>query len=260
MSYLNEFDAWKIALILMLTILALTFLGYKVGNIKLKKLKLETVKELSSSFSSLSGLLFLLLAFTFGMSVNRYDSRRQNIIEESNAISTALLRADLYAEKERLFFRQDFKQYIECRIEYYKAGRNIEKLRLSNEHANSISKRLWQRATRLSFDHTNTDATRLMIPALNEMIDITTTRAAGEKAKVPDSIIWLLFVLANITSFYSGYSAALKGSIDWLVEFGFCMMISVTVLFIFDLDRPFRGLVTLDEFNKNIIELRNSFN
>jgi hypothetical protein len=260
MSYLNEFDAWKIALILMLTILTLTFLGYKVGNIKLKKLKLDTVKELSSSFSSLSGLLFLLLAFTFGMSVSRYDNRRQNIVEESNAISTALLRADLYAEKERLVFRQDFQQYIECRIEYYKAGRNIERLRLSNEHANSISKRLWQRATRLSFDHTNTDATRQMIPALNEMIDITTTRAAGEKAKVPDSIIWLLFVLACITSFYSGYSAALKGSIDWLVEFGFCLMISVTVLFIFDLDRPFRGLVTLDESNKNIIELRNSFN
>jgi hypothetical protein len=244
----------------MLTILTLTFLGYKVGNIKLKKLKLDTVKELSSSFSSLSGLLFLLLAFTFGMSVSRYDNRRQNIVEESNAISTALLRADLYAEKERLVFRQDFQQYIECRIEYYKAGRNIEKLRLSNEHANSVSKRLWQRATRLSFDHTNTDATRQMIPALNEMIDITTTRAAGEKAKVPDSIIWLLFVLACITSFYSGYSAALKGSIDWLVEFGFCMMISVTVLFIFDLDRPFRGLVTLDESNRNIIELRNSFN
>jgi hypothetical protein len=244
----------------MLTVLTLTFLGYKVGNIKLKKLKLDTVKELSSSFSSLSGLLFLLLAFTFGMSVSRYDNRRQNIVEESNAISTALLRADLYAEKERLVFRQDFQQYIECRIEYYKAGRNIEKLRLSNMHANSISKRLWQRATRLSFDHTNTDATRQMIPALNEMIDITTTRAAGEKAKVPDSIIWLLFVLACITSFYSGYSAALKGSIDWLVEFGFCMMISVTVLFIFDLDRPFRGLVTLDESNRNIIELRNSFN
>lgn len=80
------------------------------------------------------------------------------------------------------------------------------------------------------------------------------------KAKVPDSIIWLLFVLAYITSFYFGYSAAVRGSIDWLVEFGFCIMISVTVLFIFDLDRPFRGLVTLDESNKNIIELRSSFN
>jgi hypothetical protein len=244
----------------MLTILTLTFLGYKVGNIKLKKLKLETVKELSLSFSSLSGLLFLLLAFTFGMSVSRYDSRREIIIEESNAISTALLRADLYAEKERIFFRENFKQYIESRIDYYKAGRNIEKLRLSNEHTNSISKRLWQRATKLSFDHINTDATRQMIPALNEMIDITTTRTAGEKAKVPDSIIWLLFVLACITSFYSGYSGALKGSIDWLVEFGFCIMISVTVLFIFDLDRPFRGLVTLDESNNYIIELRKSFN
>ncbi|MDI1315840.1 hypothetical protein [Flavobacterium sp.] len=260
MSYLNEFDAWKIASLLMLTIFALTYFGYKAGNLKLKKLKVKTLKESSSSFSSLSGLLFLLLAFTFGMSVSRYDSRRQVIVEESNAISTAFLRADLYTEKERVLFKKDFKLYIESRINYYKAGKDQDKIKLSNSVTQSISTRLWQRASKLSFDHTNTDATRLMIPALNEMIDITTTRAAGEKAKVPDSIIWLLFVLACFTSFYSGYSAALKGSIDWLVEFGFCMMISVTVLFIFDLDRPFRGLVTLDESNKNIIELSNNFN
>ena len=260
MSYLNEIDAWKIATLLLLTILALTGLGYKVGQLKLNKLKVKSLKESSSSFSSLSGLLFLLLAFTFGMSVSRYDSRRQVIVQESNTISTAVLRADLYVEKERLLFRKDFKEYVEARINYYKAGKDLEKIKLSNELTQSISMKLWKRASKLSLDHTNSDATRLMIPALNEMFDITTTRLAGEKAKVPDSIIWLLFLLACITSFYSGYSAALKGSIDWLVEFGFCLMISVTVLFIFDLDRPFRGLVTLDESNKNIIELRNYFN
>ncbi len=170
-----------------------------------------------------------------------------------------MLRSDLYVEKERLLFRQDFKEYIETRINYYKAGRDIEKIKLSNTLAQTISKRLWKRATRLSLDYSNTDATRLMIPALNEMFDITTTRSASEKAKIPESIIWLLFLLACITFFYSGYSSALKGSIDWLVEFGLCLMISVTVLFIFDLDRPFRGLVTLDESNKNIMELRNNF-
>jgi len=37
-------------------------------------------------------------------------------------------------------------------------------------------------------------------------------------------------------------------------------MISLTLLFILDLDRPYRGFVTLDESNKSIIELRNYFN
>ena len=259
MSYLNEIDAWKIALILMLVIFSLTGVGYKIGTLRLKNIKEKGLQESTSSFGSLSGLLFLLLAFTFGMSVSRYDNRRQVIVEEANAIGTAVLRADLYPENERLLFRDDFKQYIESRISYYKAGRNEEKIKLSNEITQTISKNLWKRATQLSLTNANSDATRQMIPALNEMFDITTTRSASEKAKIPDSIIWLLFSLAGITFFYSGYSSALKGSIDWLVEFGLCLMISFTVLFIFDLDRPFRGLVTLDESNKNIIELRNNF-
>ncbi|GAA4055780.1 hypothetical protein [Flavobacterium chungnamense] len=260
MSYLNEIDAWKISLILMFVTFALTVFGYKLGKLKLRKLKATTSTESSSSFGSLSGLLFLLLAFTFSMSVTRYDTRRQIIIEEANTISTAILRADLYPEKERESFRNDFKQYVEARINYYNAGRDIEKIKHSNRQSQAISTNLWKRASGLSRDYSNTDATRQMIPALNEMFDITTTRAAAEKAKVPDSIIWLLFLLAGIASFYSGYLAALKGNIDWLIEFVFCIMISITILFIFDLDRPFRGFVTLDESNKSMIELRNYFN
>lgn len=260
MSYLNEIEAWKIAMVLMLVTFALTGLGYKIGNLKSRKQKANASATSSVSFGSLSSLLFLLLAFTFSMSVSRYDTRRQIIIEEANTISTAILRADLYGEKDRLLFRNDFKKYVESRINYYKAGRDSEKLMLSNKETQTIATRLWKRASGLSHNYANTDATRQMIPALNEMFDITTTRSAAEKAKVPDSIIWLLFLLAGIASFYSGYSSTLNGKIDWLVEFSFCIMISVTILFIFDLDRPFRGFVTLDEANKNITELRNYFN
>jgi hypothetical protein len=42
------------------------------------------------------GMLGLLLAFTFGMSNDRYNKRRDLIIEEANDIGTAILRADLY--------------------------------------------------------------------------------------------------------------------------------------------------------------------
>ena len=260
MSYLNEIDAWKISLILMCMTMLFTWFGYKLGNYKLSNQKQNNALDSSISIGSISGLLFLLLAFTFRMSVSRYDTRRQIIIEESNKISTALLRADLYPEKERLLFRNDFKQYIEARINYYKAGIDTKKIKHSNTQSQSISSRLWKRASLLSHDISNTDATRQMIPALNEMFDITTTRSSAEKAKVPDSIIWLLFILASITSFFSGYFSTLKGKTDWLIEFVFCLMISITILFIFDLDRPYRGFVTLDESNRSIIELRNYFN
>jgi hypothetical protein len=259
MSYLNEIDAWKISLILMLLMLGLTEVGHRVGKLKLKKINSKVLVDSNSSYNSLAGLLFLMLAFTFGMSVSRYDNRRQVIIQESNIIGTAILRSDLYTEKERELFRKDFNKYVESRIDYYKAGKDLGKKQQSLTQSQFISSRLWDRASRLSLDIKNTDATRLMIPALNEMIDITTTRLSAEIAKVPDSIIWFLFTLACISSFFSSYSSALKGSIDWLIEFGFCLMISITILFILDLDRPFRGFVTLDESEKNIIQLLSYF-
>ena len=258
MSNLNEIAAWKIAVLILLVVLISTFIGNIVG--KQKKLKAEHATELNADFSSFFGLLFLILAFTFGMSISRYDTRRQIIIQESNTISTALLRADLYDEKERLLFRNDFKQYVEARINYFKVGFDGSKREQANMLTRSLSNKLWNRASMLSHNYSNSEATRQMIPALNEMFDITTTRSATENAKVPDSIIWLLFILTFIASFFSGYAASFKSTVDWFANFGFAVMISLTVLFILDLDRPYRGFVTLEESNKSIIELRNYFN
>jgi hypothetical protein len=257
MSYLNEIAAWEISLFILLLVLTSTLLGSIVGK-SIKK-KGEYLTESSNVYGSLFGLLALILAFTFSMSIDRYDTRRKIIIEESNTISTALLRADLYPENERLLFRNDFKKYIETRINYFKAGFDFEKREQVNIISQSLSKALWDRATRLSHNYSNTDATRQMIPALNEMFDITTTRLAAENAKVPDSIILLAFLLAFIISFFSGYSSTLKGNIDWFGNLCFGATISLTVFFILDLDRPYRGLITLDQANNSVIELLNYF-
>ncbi len=71
MTYLNDIDAWEIAMVLMLVLFSLTGFGYKVGKLRLKKIKAKGLQESTTSFGALSGLLFLLLAFTFGMSVSR---------------------------------------------------------------------------------------------------------------------------------------------------------------------------------------------
>ena len=98
-----------------------------------------------------------------------------------------------------------------------------------------------------------------MIPALNDMIDVTTSRLAGEKAKVPESIIIMLFFLAMIIAFYGGYSEGRKGKMDWVVQIGFCLLVSLVILFTLDLDRPRRGFVNLDVSNQTIIDLRKNF-
>jgi hypothetical protein len=255
-STLNQTEAWVIALLLFILMLISSFLGKSTGNyIRNKKNNEEKLTETSG----LVALLFFLLAFTFGMSGDRYDTRRKIVIEEANDIGTALLRSDLYPDSTRTLFRKDFKEYVEARISFYQVGADVKGILKADSLSQVISSKLWKRACDLSKDPANLAATQQMIPALNTMIDITTSRLAGEKAKVPQSILIMLFFLALISAFYSGYSEGRKGKIDWLIQIGFCLLVSLVVLFTLDLDRPRRGFVNLDVPNQTVIDLRKNF-
>ncbi|BDU27078.1 MULTISPECIES: hypothetical protein [unclassified Flavobacterium] len=253
---LEHTEAWVIALLLFALMLISSFVGKQIGNYIHNKNQTE---EKPPETSALIALLFFLLAFTFGMSGERYDSRRKVVVEEANIIGTAILRADLYPDTTRALFRKDFKDYVETRISYYTAGPDAKGILKADSLSQIISAKLWKRATSLSKDPANLAATQQMIPALNDMIDVTTTRLSGEKAKVPQSILVMLFFLAVIISFYGGYSEGRKGKIDWLVQIGFCILVSLVVLFTLDLDRPRRGFVNLDVPNQTIIDLRKNF-
>lgn len=256
LGILIAYEAWAIALVLFVLMMLFTWLGRKTGN----RLRLQgKAHEKPAETSGLTALLFFLLAFTFGMSGSRFDDRRKIVVEEANDIGTALLRADLYPDSIRMLFREDFEAYVEARVDYYEAGPSLEKILAAQQLTQVVADRLWKRASDLGRDPANLAATQQMIPALNTMIDVTTSRLAGEKAKVPESIILMLFMLALITAFYGGYTSGRKGSIDWLVEIGFCLLVCLVVLFTLDLDRPRRGFVNLDTPNQAILELRNSF-
>lgn len=255
-STLNHTEAWIIALLLFALMLISSFVGNRTGNYVRKK---KNAEEKPTETSALIALLFFLLAFTFGMSGDRYDSRRKVVIEEANTIGTAILRSDMYPDSIRALFRKDFKEYVETRISYYQVGADTKGVLKADSLSQVISSKLWKRAASLSKDPANLAATQQMIPALNDMIDVTTLRLAGEKAKVPQSILVMLFFLATIIAFYGGYSEGRNGKMDWVVQIGFCILVSLVVLFTLDLDRPRRGFVNLDVPNETIIDLRKNF-
>lgn len=257
-SFLLETDSWIIATILFIVMISCTILGVRVAGLRKKHLTSGRLGKAADT-NYLTGLFFFLLAFTFGMSGSRYDARRKVVVEEANIIGTAILRSDLYSPEERLNFRKDFREYVEYRIAYFQANSDVNKIMAAQKKSEEVASRLWQRTMRLSKDPSNLHATLLMTTSLNEMIDISTTRIAGEKAKVPESILWMLIALACIHSFFSGYTGAMKGSLDWLVETGFCLLVSLVILFTLDIDRPRRGFVTLDAASQTIVDLRSNF-
>lgn len=257
LTLLQSASTTVIAIILFILIIIFYIVGYRLHRKKINKRPQQSVEDLGAINGTLLGLLALLLAFSFGMSNSRFDTRRQLIIEEANAIGTVILRTDIYPDSMRLVLRGHLQEYLEARIAFYQVGMDTEKIIENYLKAGEISNKIWLAAAAYAKKDNITTRTSELIPALNAMIDITTTRRAAGEATIPDSIMYFLFILCICSSFLLGYDR--KNKFDWIVVIGFAIMLSATVFTIMDMDRPRSGLINMDKPNEKIIELREMF-
>jgi hypothetical protein len=254
LTFLQTIPPYVIAIVLFLLTIACYMIGHRLRVRKLSKSKNPGEDDPSAVSGTLLGLLALLLAFTFGMANSRYDDRRSLVTKEANAISTAILRADIFPDSMRTILRTHFRDYLEARINHYEAKMDISKTVAEYNRANEISSEIWAITATYAQKDNITVRTSELIPALNDMIDITTIRRAVGESTIPDSIMYFLFILCVCATFLLGYDR--KSSFDWIIVIGFAIMLSATVYTILDLDRPRSGLITLDKANMKIIELR----
>src|SRR5262245_29984398 len=107
------------AALLLATALCL-YLGRRLGQRRLSDESATPPAGRTAIQSELSGLLTLLLAFTVVGAATRFDSRRLQIIDETNALSTAWLRIDLVPEEAQPALRARFRTYLASRIATYR--------------------------------------------------------------------------------------------------------------------------------------------
>lgn len=257
LSLLQSTPTVLVAIVLFILIIVFYLLGNFIRSRAFKKNASTGTIELGAIIGMLLGLLGLLLAFTFSMSNSRFDTRRQLIIEESNNIGTVILRVDVYPDSMRQLLRANLKEYVEQRIAFYQGGMDVKKSVDHYMKADSIGKEIWSSVANYAKADNITTRTSEIIPALNAMIDITTTRRAAGEATIPDPIMYFLFILCLGSSFLLGYEK--PNQIDWIVVIGLGIMLSLTVYAIIDLDRPRSGVINMDTPHKKIEELRDMF-
>ena len=257
-SFLYDTPALLIAVILFAGIIIFHIFGFQVIRYQERKNPEHTPNGIGPLEGALLGLLSLMLAFTFNKSASNYDNRKAVLVQESNDIGTALFRSDLYSDSIRQEFRADFKKYIITRIDYYKAGNDENEVQNALKNAELISRRIWLRAAVISQQVAVENRSIQMIPALNNMIDVRSKREALRISRVPESILWLLFLLTITGSFIVGYASNAK-KINWTVIILYSLMTVMTIYLILDLDRPRRGLINTSSTHRNIENLLNSF-
>ena len=92
------------------------------------------------------GILGLLLGFTFSMAVERYDRRRDLVLQEANAIEITWLRASLLPDSHRQVVRDLLRDYVDIRLRYAVALREPVVLAEGLRRSAEIHATLWQHA------------------------------------------------------------------------------------------------------------------
>jgi hypothetical protein len=204
------------------------------------------------------GLLGLLLAFSFSGATSRFDTRRQLIVEEANAIGTAYLRLDLLPASAQPALREAFRRYVHSRLEVYRKLPDIAAAKEELVRATELQRDIWSQVVAACRAEAYPPAPMLLLPALNEMIDITTTRTMAAQTHPPTVIFAMLFALVLASSLLAGHAMAGGKARNWLHMLGFAAALAVAVYVILDVEFPRLGLIRVSAFDQVLVELRES--
>jgi hypothetical protein len=247
----------SIAAGMFLGILAFHEAGRWIGHIAIARYGRSGQPSVGSLETAIFALMGLLIAFTFSGALQRFDQRRAQAVEEVNAIGTAWLRVDLLPAEAQPKLRQAFRDYVDARIATYRKLPDIVAARRELARSQALQYEIWQQsvaALRAQDGRAGTDM--LVLPALNQMFDITTTRVVATQIHPPNVIYAMLICLALAAAMLAGYQSAGEKVHDWVHQIGFAAIIALTIYVILDLEYPRLGWIRIDAIDQLLANVR----
>jgi hypothetical protein len=179
-------------------------------------------------------------------------------VQEANAIGTARLRLDLLPQAAQAPLRDSFRDYVDTRLRAYRLLPDADAAHKEFARAIALQEGIWRQAVLASRDSEGGQSARLLLPALNDMFDITTTRAVALQTHAPTIIFAMLAVLALVCSFLAGAATAHASNPGFVQSLAFPLILVVTVYVILDLEYPRAGLIRIDAVDQVIADVRQS--
>ena len=247
--------AFLLVLGLFFGMLVMLVVGQRLGRRTLAQDADATRGRLTGVETAIFGLMGLMIAFTFSGAAARYELRRQLVVDEANAIGTAYLRLDLLPAASQPALRDQFRRYVTERIAVERVLPDIDTSKAQAAIAAGVQKDIWI-GVLAALKGAPPQATIVVIPALNEMINVPTARAVAMLTHTPILIFAVLLILGLICSLLAGYVlASTQTRKVWLYVVAFAVVVTLTIYVSFDLDYPRFGFIRLDFADQGLIDL-----
>jgi hypothetical protein len=155
--------------------------------------------------------------------------------------------------------RERFSTYLDTRYQVYHRVLDDAFTQGKLAETSALQAAIWDLASAgVQRPGTPPSTATLVLSALNEMIDITTTRHTATSNHPPFIVFVLLSALSLVCSLLVGYGAAQNPARSWLHTITFAAAVSLTVYVILDIEFPRIGLIRIDSADAVFLELRES--
>ncbi|HEU4652222.1 MAG TPA: hypothetical protein VFS49_12485 [Croceibacterium sp.] len=198
----------------------------------------------SEAIGATFGLLAFILAFTFSIALDRYDTRRVLVAEEANAIGTVYRQASLFDEPERSRLQEILRQYAHTRI----APRGLWDSEMEDHvrQSQTLRDKFWNEAREAILPVRNSEQGSYFVGSVTEMIEIGNQRELAGRAHVPSRILDVTLVYLLASAGMLGYMRGKKGGRRQASTVLLVLFVIVIVL-ILDIDQPRAGTVTVPQ-------------
>jgi hypothetical protein len=229
----------------LLNIMIPIFLGEYYGSQRAKNLQELHAVAVSSVVAAAFGLLAFMLAFTFQITTNRFDKRKEMLIKEASNIRTAYLRAGLLNEPFRSGTKKMMVEYVDIRVAFAGSPALIDEAKTRSQ---VILDSCWRFAEALAKEDRSSEVYALYTSSINDLYDSYNERIAiALEYRIPGLIFWGLGIITFLTMFALGYQFGISGKGSFKINLLLSLIFAVVMSLILMLDRPETGMFKLSQ-------------
>ena len=190
--------------------------------------------------TSTAALVAFLVGFAFSGAASRFVDRVDIVVKEANALGTAYLRADMIPDPQRGELKAALKEYTADRAALLsREGRDqIEQLLAK---VSGLQQRMWRSATTAT--QNNAPLMAVVLPPINEVIDLHSVHLAMARRHLPTPIMTLLLGTAAIGLGMVGFGNGRVGRRFSVLDAVYGAVLAIALWMTIDLDYPGIGLI-----------------
>jgi hypothetical protein len=243
---IEQMPIWLVGIVILASLIGAQQLGFLGGRLLTRKGEGKGLEGIGYLLSAALALLGLLIAFTFATAADRYNTRRNLLMDEANAIRTTYVRVQALDEGPKAALSPLVADYAKVRRASVAAAEDRPATARIDGETERLQEAIWGETVKAARTATVPTLNGPLLEAVNRAFDLAASRRAALDARIPITILRTLVIFALVSALIIGI--ALGGGTRYLLASGaLFVVLSLAACLILDLDRPHTGTITISE-------------